>query len=184
MTRPRPFPGPLPPRDGVQPLWRGAYVGCGPLSAASLLVWHAERAGWALPDRDELAAELCSAQRSVQIPPRLTGGDALRATWPWAWLLGTGAYLRAAGLPLRAHGLWGYRRGRGIEERLEKLWAHGVPAVGLEFSRQQQHFGVLKSYTPGPRLHATLHADDSELVLAPRLGLGGVFWLAEEDQLT
>ncbi|MFC6661422.1 hypothetical protein [Deinococcus multiflagellatus] len=101
------FPGLCPPKDGAQPLWRGGLVGCGALSAATLLRVQAERRGLDLPPRDELAGELAAWQGAFRVP--LTGG--WRATWPWRWLSGVNGALIARGLPLRARGLWGCAEG-------------------------------------------------------------------------
>lgn len=167
------FPGPRLPKDGAQPPWCGGLVGCGALSAATLLRVQAERQGLDLPPRDELAGELAAWQGAFRVP--LTGG--WRATWPWRWLGGVGGYLAARNLPLRARGLWGVRRGPALEVHLERLFAQSLPVVGLEFSPRQQHYGVLRAYQPGGELRAVLNATGEPLVLSPRLGLGGVFWV-------
>ncbi|GHG35092.1 hypothetical protein GCM10017784_31240 [Deinococcus indicus] len=176
------FTGPRPPHDGGQGTVRGALVGCGPLSAACLLRWHADRLDRPLPPRDALAAELLTAQRAFIVPA--TGGQ--RAVLPWDWLTGTndwlraqGLPLRAQGLPLRARGLWGVRRAEALQRHLHRLFTAGTPAVGLEFSPRLQHYGLLSTYQPGPTLRATLLVDGSDLHLAPRVGLGGVFWIEE-----
>ncbi|MCD0156777.1 hypothetical protein [Deinococcus sp. 6GRE01] len=103
---------------------------------------------------------------------------------PWEWLTGTNDWLRAQALPLRARGLWGVRRADALERHLHRLFTAGTPAVGLEFSPRLQHYGLLSAYQPGPTLpsttlRATLLVDGSDLHLAPRVGLGGVFWIEE-----
>ena len=169
------FTGPRPSHDGGQGTVRGALVGCGPLSAACLLRWHADRLDVPLPPRDALAAELLTAQRAFIVPA--TGGQ--RAVLPWDWLTGTNDWLRAQALPLRARGLWGVRRADALEHHLHRLFTAGTPAVGLEFSPRLQHYGLLSAYQPGPTRRATLLVDGSALHLAPRVGLGGVFWIEE-----
>ncbi|MFC6801923.1 hypothetical protein ACFQDE_09520 [Deinococcus caeni] len=154
---------------------RGALVGCGPLSAACLLRWHADRLDRPLPPRDALAAELLTVQRAFIVPA--SGGQ--RAVLPWDWLTGTNDWLRAQGLPLQARGLWGVRRAEALERHLHRLFSAGTPAVGLEFSPRLQHYGLLGAYAPGPDLPARLLVDGSDLHLAPRVGLGGVFWIEE-----
>ncbi|PTA67561.1 hypothetical protein [Deinococcus arcticus] len=173
MAEPVVFPGPRPPKDGLQPPWRGGLVGCGALSAATLLRVQAGRQGLNLPARDELARELAVWQGAFAVP--LTGG--WRATWPWRWLGGLNGYLAAGGLPLRARGLWGVHRGPVLERHLARLFAAGVPVVGLEFSLRQQHYGVLRAYQPGGDLRAVLNANGEPLILSPRVGVGGVFWV-------
>ncbi|MVN89315.1 hypothetical protein GO986_21500 [Deinococcus sp. HMF7620] len=168
------FPAALPEKDGGQAQVRGAAVGCGPLSAACLVRAHAARLGVALPERDDLAAELLRAQGAFRVP----GSGGQRATWPWRWVGGLNAYLRAHDLPLRARGQWG--PGQALEGRLEALFAQGTPVVGLEFSPGQQHYGLVRAYTPGGELQAELHANGRLLRLRPSLGLGGLFWLEEE----
>ncbi|WP_189070469.1 hypothetical protein [Deinococcus radiotolerans] len=169
----RAFPGPLPQRDGNQAQWRGGLVGCGALSAACLLRFHAERLGVPMPDRDALAEQLAAAQGAFRVP----GPQGPRATWPWAWLTGLNAHLHAQHLPLRARGRWGPHLHVPMTAHLDRLFSAGLPVIGFEFSAQEQHYGLLSAYAPGPGLPARLHVDGSTLHLAPRLGLGGVFWI-------
>ena len=49
--------------------------------------------------------------------------------------------------------------------------------IGFEFSAREQHYGLLSAYASGPELPARLHVDGSTMHLAPRTGLGGVFWI-------
>ncbi len=169
----RTFPGSLPQRDGNQAVWRGGLVGCGALSAACLLRHHAAPLGVPLPDRDTLAEELAAAQGAFRLP--LPQGP--RATWPWAWLTGLNSYLNDRNLPLRARGRWGLHLHAPLTAHLDRLFSAGQPVIGFECSAREQHYGLLSAYAPGPELPARLHVDGSTMHLAPRAGLGGVFWI-------